>query len=151
MGWFAPILATVGGGSVAAGAVIVATAVAGGLSAVQSIRAGSAEASANKQAARQEQDAIRSRQIERQRDLLSALANQRAVAGAEGVAFGGSKAAIARKDILYAREDSMIDRRNTDLKVSGYKSAASNARKSGALRAGVSLLDTAKNVATMSA
>lgn len=149
MGWFVPVLTTIGSGSAAAGGAIVATAVAGAASAYQTYQAGSAEASALKQASRAEQDSARGREIERKRNLLAALANQRATAGAQGVAFEGGKEAIARKDILYAREDAMTDRANTDLKRRSLRDAASNAKKAGAMKAGISLLDTASKVANM--
>jgi hypothetical protein len=114
-------------------------------------RAGQEESNAAKMAAKQEQTAAQGEEIKRKRNLLSALANQNAVAGAQRVAFSGGKEAIARTDILEAREDSMIAKANLDMGVSALRSRASNARKQGALAAGVSLLDTASKVGQLSA
>jgi hypothetical protein len=146
-----PMLATLGGGSALAGAAIAATAIAGVASAVGTYQAGSAAASAEKQAAKQEALKAQTAEIERKRNLLRALGNQNAVAGAQGVAFSGGKEAIARKDILEAREDSMIAKANLDTSVAASRSRASNFKKQGALGAGVSLLDTAGKVGQLSA
>lgn len=149
MGVFVPVLAAIGGGSALAGGAMVATAAAGGLAAYQTYQAGSAQSAQYKLQIKQEQDSARGREIERKRSLLRALANQNAVAGAQGVAMSGAKEAIARQDIRFAADDLLTDRAATGQRVSGYRAAASNAKKAGTMGAVTSLLDTGTKVVGM--
>jgi hypothetical protein len=149
MGFFVPVLAAIGGGSALAGGAVVATAAAGSLAAYQTYQAGSAQSAQYKLQIKQEQDSARGREIERKRTLLRALANQNAVAGAQGVAMSGAKEAIARQDIRFAADDLLTDRAATGQRVSGYRAAASNAKKAGTMGAVTSLLDTGAKVVGM--
>ncbi len=133
-------------GQFAAPLMMAATAIGGGLSAYQTYQAGTSEAAQQKLRIRQEQDSARGREIERKRSLLRALANQNAVAGAQGVAMSGGKEAIARQDIKFAAEDLLTDRAATGMRIAGYRAAASNARKAGTIGAATSLLDTGVKV-----
>lgn len=142
----APVAATVA--STAAGlsgaqiAALAATGVSAGMSAVGMRQAGIAEDRAMREAAKQEKDAARGREIERRRGLLQALASQNATAGAQGVAFTGSKQAIARKDISEARSDLLYDTVNTRRNVRMLKARGSSARQAGDFGAASSLLDS---------
>ena len=146
-----PFLAALGGGSAVAGGVIAASAVAGIASGVMSAQAqrnaGIAERQMNTAQRRQEADAARQREVLRRQDLLKALANQNATAGALGIKVAGSTAAIANRDIRDARNDLMVDRVNTKRSAGILRAAGRNAATAGNTAANVSLIDTASRAA----
>jgi hypothetical protein len=146
MAFFVPILAAVGGGSALAGGLAIASAGLGVMSAVQERAAGKAERGALNLQAKQAGDAARAREIERKRDLLKALATQNAAAGAQGVAFSGSKAAIARTDIRQAATDLLADTANTRTQQRILRTRGANAQKAGNMKALTSLVDTATDL-----
>lgn len=115
--------------------------------AVMHYQTGRAEAAEYKLQVKQEQDSARGREIERRRALLKALANQNAVAGAQGVAMSGGKAAIARSDIRDAQRDLLTDKAGTGMRVASYRARASNAKKAGTARAAVSIMEAAEKMA----
>lgn len=162
MAFFVPVLAAIGGGAGGAGAAAgvaaglsatTGAAIAGGLtvagaaagisSAYQAREAGKVANAEYKLQAVQEGDAARGREIERRRSLLSSLATQNAVAGAQGVGIQGSNAAIAGADIRNARNDLMIDTANTKTRQNLLRARGSNAQKAGNAQAISSLIDTA--------
>lgn len=152
MAFFAPlvpVLASIGGGSAVAGGILAGTAIiSGGLAAKSAHDAGSIASAEAKLQAKQAGDAARGREIERKRDLLRALSTQHATAGAQGVAFSGSKAAIAVRDINDNRNDLQADRANTRTTQRVLRSRAANSRQAGTLGAVTSILDTANNLAS---
>lgn len=123
---------------------LMLTAGAGIGAAAQIRNVGELEAQEAEGEATQEADAFRAREIERRRDLLKALASQSAQAGAGGVAFSGSIASIARRDIRDATNDLLIDRANTRTRIAALRNRAKQSRRGGRLGAAVSLLDTAQ-------
>jgi hypothetical protein len=173
MGWFAPMLATLGAGSTTAAATAgtaaaASTAAAGtaaagaGMTAgqmalagltvaagvgagVQTYQAGQAAKAQYKQQAKQEADAARQREIDRRRDLLTAIASQAAAAGTMGVSTraGTGLAGIAQYDINESRRDMLTDRVNTGRSRNMLLKASKNAGTMGGLGAATSLLDTA--------
>ena len=120
----------------------IVMAVGAAVSSSSSKAAGAAQADQYKAQVRQEQDSSRQREIERKRDLLKALSNQNAVAGAQGVSMTGSKAAVAWKDINYAADDLLYDRVNTARSVGVLRAAARNAGRQGNLQAASSLISS---------
>lgn len=149
MAFFAPIaagLATIGGGSAAAGALLVGTAVTGALSAKAQYDAGKISAAQYKLQAKQEGDAARAREIERKRALLTSLASQHARSGAQGVAMQGSNVAMANRDIKDNRQDLLYDTANTRTAQRILRSRASNASYQGGVGAITSIADTAMNI-----
>lgn len=146
MAFFVPVLATLGGGSAVAGALAGASAVVGLMGAKAQYDAGQIAKAESKIAAKQEADAARGREIERKRDLLRALATQGAVAGAQGVGFAGSKAAIARTDIEQARTDTMTDRVTSVTKQRILRARGKSAAQIGTLKAVSSVLDIGQNL-----
>lgn len=146
MAFFVPVLAAVGGGSAIAGGLTLATAALGVGSAVQAHKAGKVVEAENKLQAKAEGDAARTREIERKRALLRAVATQHASAAAGGIAFGGSQAAIARRDIEDFRNDLLADRANTATAQRILRARGQSARASGDLGAVRSLVDTGTSI-----
>jgi hypothetical protein len=107
--------------------------------------AGQAAKAQYKEQARQEAGAARQREIERRRDLISALASQNAAAGAAGVSTraGTGLAGIAQYDINQTRRDSLVDRVNTGRSRNVLLKAGKNAQTMGNIGAATSLLDSA--------
>lgn len=136
----APTIATTG--ITAAQVMGAVTAAAGVGSAVQTQQAGVAADQSARLAAKQEKDAARGREIERRRGLLTALASQSAAAGAQGVAFTGGKAAVAKRDIKDARNDLLTDTVNTRRSVRMLRLQGKSARTAGDMGAATSLLNT---------
>jgi hypothetical protein len=141
--------ATAGAGAAAAAGMSTATkvmlgltALSGGASAVASHQAGVAADQSARQAAKQEKDAARGREIERRRGLLTALASQGAAAGAGGIGFSGGVAAAAKRDIKDARNDLLTDTVNTRRNVRMLRLQGKSARQSGDLGAATSLIDS---------
>lgn len=147
MAFIVPVATAVGGGSMATGAIILASAAAtvgaGVISAQEHRRAGKLAQAQSEIDARAEGDAGRQREIERKRLLRRALSSQIAQAGAGGVSFEGSVARAAQLDIDAAAEDLMIDRANTLQRQRGIRSQGRAARVSGNAKAVTTLLDTA--------
>ena len=142
-----PILASIGGGSAATGAVLLGSAAltvgAGVASARQSRAAGRiAEAQANIDA-NAEGDAAREREIQRKRLLMRAISSQSARAAAGGVALEGSPARIAALDIDEANRDLLVDRANSLQRQKSLRAAGRAARTQGSNQGMVTLLDTA--------
>ena len=123
-------------------------AIGGGMSAQAQRNAGIAERQQNTAQRRQEGDAARQREILRRQDLLRALANQNAVAGAQGVRVVGSAAAIAARDIRDAHNDLLTDRVNTQRSAGILRAAGRNAVTTGNVAANASLLDSASRAAS---
>jgi hypothetical protein len=122
---------------------LILAAGAGTASAIQTRNVGVAQSNELEFQARQESDQARGREIERRRRLLRALASQHAEAAAGGVAFTGSQAAIARRDIEDATNDLLIDQANAGNRIAALRARARTARQMGRSGAFVSLLDTA--------
>lgn len=144
-------LATVGGGSVATGTIIVSSAALATASGIQSARAtrkaGKVAEAQSKIDAAAEGDAARQREIDRKQKLLRAISTQVAQAGAAGVRFEeGSPAAIARLDIEEANRDLRIDRANTRQRERGLIAQGRAARSAANAEANKTLLDTAGRV-----
>lgn len=151
MAFAAPFVLAIGGGSMAAGATVLATAAlstyAGVTAAKEQRRAGKfAEAQAGIDA-KAEGDAARQREIERKRGLMRALSSQVASAGARGVGLEGSLAQIAQLDIARSREDIDIDTANTKARQAALRQQGRAARAAGNTQARLTLLDTAIKVA----
>jgi hypothetical protein len=146
MAFFVPILAAVGGGSALAGGLAVASAAVGVMGAVQQQQAGKIERAEYNLQAKQVGDAARAREIERKRDLLTALATQAATAGAQGVAMQGSNVGIAKADIARARNDLLVDTANTRTQQRVLRTRGINAQRAGTARAVTSLVKTASDL-----
>lgn len=117
----------------------------GALAAGMQYRSGKLQQIQYKQEAKQEADSAKQREIERKRNLLRALASQRASAAAMGAEFSGSLANIAQVDIEEAATDLAVDsvnsaRRQRALRLSGREASAA-----GTAAATGSLLDSADN------
>lgn len=143
-----PFLTTVGGGSVATGAILTGAAVAtvgsGVISAQQSRAAGRMQQAQAEINANAEGDAARERETQRKKLLLRAISSQVAEAGASGIRFSeGSPEQIARLDIDESRRDIEFDRANTLQRQRGLRSQGRAARIAGNARAASTLLDTA--------
>jgi hypothetical protein len=142
----------IGGGSVAAGATILATAAlstyAGVTAAREQRRAGRFAEAQSEIDAKAEGDAARQREIERKRGLMRALSSQVASAGAAGVGVEGSLARIAQLDIARSREDIDIDTANTRARQSALRQQGRVARAAGRTSARLTLLDTAGSLFT---
>lgn len=101
-----------------------------------------------KEQAQQEQDAARSREIDRRRRLVEALASQNAEAGAIGAATGvGSRRAIAMADARLASLDSLTDRASTNRRAIMLRKAGDEAYRQARLQGYATLLDTAGDAA----
>jgi uncharacterized protein HemX len=161
MGWFAPMLATLGAGGTAATAAGTATGMtatqvalagasiaAAGASAYGTYQAGQETKAQYKEQVKQEADSARQREIDRRRNLLSALASQAASAGAMGVSTrsGTGLAAVAQYDINESRRDSLVDRVNTGRSRNMLLKAGKNASTMGGIGAAASLLDSAVDI-----
>lgn len=118
-------------------------AAAGVASAAQTRKAGIVASNEAKMEAKQEGDAARAREIERRRDLLRAIANQNARAGAMGVTTGGSIGGMIKSDINDARNDLLVDTANTRNRQRALRIGGRNSVKAGNAAAVSSLLDTA--------
>lgn len=141
MAYVVPFLSAIGGGSAAAGGVVLATAAVGVYSAIEAKKAGDEASSEAKGAAIREGDAARGREIDRRRNLVRALASQNASAGAGG-ATGQSYEAIARSDIRDAQNDLLTDNVNSDARQRALRQRAGNFQRQGYAHAATSLLDT---------
>lgn len=128
MGQFALLAVTLGSSALAAG---------------QQYRSGKQQQIVHQQEAKQEGDQARQREIDRKRNLLRALASQRATAAASGANMEGSIENLARVDIEQAATDLETDSVNVARRGRALRSAGREAAKAGALRAGGSLLDSA--------
>jgi hypothetical protein len=132
--------------------IAIAGVVGGGvLSAAASRRAGQEQSIELKQAALQEEDAAKDRELNRRRALVRALSTQIASFGASGVDPGtGSPAAIARRDAFLADEETAIDRAQTARQSTTLRRQARSARRIGTLRATSTLLSTGAQAASLS-
>jgi hypothetical protein len=117
----------------------------GALAAGQQYRAGKQMQIQYKQEAAQEGDQARQREIERKRNLLRALASQRASAAASGANMEGSLANLAQVDIEQAANDLEYDTVNSSRRGRVLRSAGREAVQSGTIAAGASLLDSGVN------
>lgn len=132
---------------IAANAGTIATVGTGALAAYSAHSTGVAQQQAAKVQIKREGDAARQREIERKRQLLRALAQQSANAGAAGIAFEGSAAELARADIRDASNDLLIDTANTRSQNQARATAGRNAKRVGNIQAATSLFDTGRSVA----
>lgn len=130
MGTFALAAIALGSGVLAAGA---------------QYRAGKQQEIQYKQEAKQEGDSAKQREIERKRNLLRALASQRATAAAMGAEFSGSLANIAQVDIEEAATDLAVDSVNSARRQRVLRLSGSEASRAGTVAAAGSLLDSADN------
>jgi type II secretory pathway pseudopilin PulG len=130
-------------------APLILAAVAGGVSASQSYKAGQQANNEYKSMAKQEQDSARQQEIEKRRNLLRALSSQNAQAGAQGVstAAGTGKAAIAQRNINENRSDLLTDKVNTKRKQAMFISKGRAAARAGEMEAIGTLLETGSKVA----
>ncbi len=129
MGQFALAAVALGSGVLAAGA---------------QIRSGALQEYQFKEEAAQEGDAAKQREIDRKRNLLRALASQRAGAAAGGAEFSGSLGNLARVDIEQAATDLEYDKTNTKRRQRVLKASGREAVKGAELAAGGSLIDSGK-------
>ena len=116
------------------------------LAAAQTIQTGRVTEAQSEIDAAAEGDKARTNAIQKKKDLMRALSAQAARAGAQGIAFEGSVAAIAERDIEDARNDLLIDDANSRARQRALKSQGKNARRASQVQAGSSLLDTASRV-----
>ena len=96
--------------------------------------------------ARTEAVAAKSRELDRRRDLIKALASQNAAAGAGGVEASGSIGGIIRRDIRDASNDLLTENANTTARQRALQNAGRNARAQGDLMATATLFDTAQKL-----
>lgn len=127
MGQFALVAFALGSSALAAGATY---------------RRGKIEQLQYKQQAAQEGDAAKQREIDRKRNLLKALASQRATAAALGAEFSGSLSNLAQVDIEEAATDLSVDQLNSARRQRALRLASSESARAGTVQAGASLLDT---------
>lgn len=153
MAFVVPAVAAIGGGSVAAGSVVLASAAAtaysGYTAAQEQRRAGRFAQAQSEINAAAEGDAARQREIERKKMLRRALSSQIAQSGAQGIAFEGSTARAAQLDIADAQNDLSVDRANTKTRQRALRAQGQNARISGNAQATTTLLDTAARTLSM--
>ncbi len=147
-----PAIASLGGGSLATGSILLASAAAsagaGLYSAKQSREGGKMQQAELEMEAKSEGDAARQREIERKRTLLRALSTQQAYAGAAGLRSDtGSPRTLADIDIADARSDNEIDNVNTRSRQRALQFRGRNARVAGNAQSAVTLLDTAARTA----
>ena len=148
-----PLLATIGGGSALAGGTILGTAAIGAATGIAGARserkAGEFQEGQARIDAAAEGDAARTREIERKRLLLRAIASQQAAAGAGGISLGeGSPAVAARLDIDRANTDLLIDTANVRQRQRNLFAQGRAARISGTARRNVGLLGTISSTAS---
>jgi hypothetical protein len=148
------IVTAVGGGSLAAGSIALAsaavTAYAGVRAANEQRAAGKATQIETQMAASAEGDAARQREIERKRNLLRAISSQVAASGAAGVkANEGSPGSLLNLDIKYAGEDQNVDTANVRSQMRALQFRGSNAVRAGNAASTTTLLDTAGRTAGM--
>ncbi len=153
MAFVIPILTTIGGGSAAAGAVTLGTAVAGIATGVISAgnvkRAGKFTEAQSEIDANAEGDSAREREIQRKRNLMRAISSQLATAGSAGINFAeGSPAGIAQLDIDDAARDLQIDTASSRQRQVSTRARGRAARVTGDTQAVITLLDTAGRAAT---
>ena len=142
MAFVGPALAAVGSGSVAAGAITVASTAIGAYSAYQQHEAGQAAKSDAKRAAAREVTAARGEEIERRRGLLRVLADRNASAGARGITTAGSIGTLTRTDIRDNRNDLLVSDVNSAARQRALRSQGRQAARGANVQAGMSLLDT---------
>jgi hypothetical protein len=114
----------------------------GALAAGMQYRSGKIQQIQYKQEAKQEGDQARQREIERKRNLLRALASQRASAAAAGAEFSGSLLNAARVDIEEAATDLSVDQVNAARRQRALRLAGTESSRAGIAAAGGSLLDS---------
>lgn len=132
------------GGWAALPYIIATVGVAGaGVSAYSSIEQGKAASNQAKAQARAEGDSAKQQQIDRRRQLLTALASQNAAAGAGGIETNGSVAAGVRTNIRDNSNDLLVIGANNSARQQALREQASNATFAGNLGAASSLLDAA--------
>ena len=120
--------------------LLIASTVATGVYSAQQQKAAGKAANAEAQmAANREGDAARGREIERRRALLRAIASQNAAAGAAGVAVNE---ATLGADLMYAADDLLTDRSNTQQTQALLRFQGANAKRAGNVGAVTTLLDT---------
>jgi hypothetical protein len=112
-----------------------------GMTALTSIRAGQATQVQMDIAADQEKQAAISREVARKRRLVSSLATQNAMRGAQGVQLTGSPASMMLSDIAAAEYDTTIAAGTTASRISSLQTEGKYAMQAGVASAGSSLLD----------
>lgn len=127
-------------GVFALGAIAIGS---GALAAGMQYRAGKQQEIVYKQEAKQEGDQAKQREIDRKRNLLRALASQRASAAAMGAEFSGSLGNIARVDIEEAATDLAVEGVNSARRQRALRLSGTEASRAGTVSAASSLLDTA--------
>lgn len=115
----------------------------GALAAGMQYRSGKQQELVYKQEAKQEGDAAKQREIDRKRNLLKALASQRASAAAMGAEFSGSLGNLARVDIEEAADDLLVDQVNSSRRQRALRLSGREASAAGSAAAAGSLLDSA--------
>ena len=128
MGVFALGAIAIGSGVIAAGA---------------QYRSGKQQEIQFKMEAKQEGDSAKQREIERKRNLLRALASQRASAAAMGAEFSGSLGNLAKVDIEEAATDLAVDSVNSARRQRALRLSGTEASRAGTAAAAGSLLDSA--------
>lgn len=154
MAQFIPLVAqglsTIGGGSAAAGAAVVASTAATGLSIYSQHKAGQASAAEAEQARQAEKIKASEDALGRRERLIRALAAQNARVGASGVDPGsGSPVQVALQDIDDFEREDMAKSTLDQMRQRNFKAAAKNASRSGKSSAGISLLKGAGDLYTV--
>lgn len=117
----------------------------GALAAGMQYRSGKLQEIQYKQDAKQEGDAAKQREIDRKKNLLRALASQRASAAAAGAEFSGSLANIAKVDIEEAATDLEVESVNSSRRQRALRLSGREAANAGSYAAAGSLLDSGTN------
>ena len=118
-----------------------------GASAYGQHQAGVAQADDAKMRARQAGLEAGQKQIGIRENMLKALASQNTAAGQGGIGTGGSFGANVNRQITQSTNDLLALNADTSATESQYGAEASNAMKTGNIKAGASLLDAAGSLA----
>lgn len=124
--------------------LIATTAVSAGVTAKTSIDAGRQADKEAKAQAQRETDAARTREIERKRALVRALASQSARAGVVGASPDLS---VTAADLKYSADDLLTDKANTAWERNTLAAYGKNRKRAGTYGAAGSLLDAGASIA----
>ncbi len=111
-------------------------------SVLSSLQAGKAQEAQYKAKAKREEINAREQELERKRKLIKAMASQNAARAAQGIsASQGSAGAMFRTDAREFERSQYIGAANREFAVGQALNKGANARRSGYMTAGQSLLD----------
>jgi len=121
---------------------VFVTALATGLSALSSVRAGQQKEVEYQMQADRERFAARDREVQRRRRLVAALASQNAYRGASGVrGTEGSPAHMLKSDFALFDYDQSMARANTSMTTQSLLRSGKYAKEYGYMSAGTTLLE----------